>query len=231
MLNLGRAGAGDDAPLAGVVGVVLAGGASRRMGRDKAALVIGGEPLVRRSVARLRLALAEVIVVGSPDLASLLPETRIVADDWPGRGPLGALATALRALDEPDAGAWSGGAWWALLVACDMPFTQPALLRAMARLALASPDAQAVALRGPRGLEPLHAVYARSCQSAALARLAAGSDASLQGLLAMLQVREVAPEDVRRLDPLGRSTFNANTPEQWQRALALAADERRDNDG
>jgi len=44
-------------------------------------------------------------------------------------------------------------------------------------------------------------------------------------------VREVAPEDVRRLDPLGRSTFNANTPEQWQRALALAADERRDNDG
>lgn len=228
MLNPARAGAGDDAPLASVVGVVLAGGASRRMGRDKAALVIGGEPLVRRSVTRLRRALAEVIVVGSPDLAPLIPETRIVADDWPGRGPLGALATALRALDEPDAGAWSDGAWWALLVACDMPFTQPTLLRAMARLALASPEAQAVALRGPRGLEPLHAVYARSCQTPALARLATGGDASLQGLLATLQVREVAPEDVRQLDPAGRSTFNANTPEQWQRALALAADEHED---
>ena len=107
-----------------------------------------------------------------------------------------------------------------------MPFTQPALLRAMARLALTTPGAQAVALRGPRGLEPLHAVYTRSCQSLALARLAAGDDASLQGLLATLRVREVAPEEAQRLDPLGRSTFNANTPGEWQRALALAADER-----
>jgi molybdopterin-guanine dinucleotide biosynthesis protein A len=215
----------DEAPLVGVLGVALAGGASRRMGRDKTALLIGGQPLLRRSVARLRLALAEVIVVGSPALAPLIPETRIVADDWPGRGPLGALTTALRTLDE---GAVGEGAGWALLVACDMPFTQPALLRAMARLALTTPEAQAVALRGPRGLEPLHAVYASACLPLALARLSTGGDASLQGLLATLRVCEVAPEDARRLDPLGRSTFNANTPEDWRRALALAADERRE---
>jgi molybdopterin-guanine dinucleotide biosynthesis protein A len=213
----------DEAPLAGVLGVVLAGGASRRMGRDKAALRIGGQPLLRRSVGRLRVALAEVIVVGSPALAPLVPETRIVADDWPGLGPLGALATALRALEE---GAVGDRAGWALLVACDMPFTQPALLRAMARLALTSPEAQAVALRGPGGREPLHAVYARACLPLALARLSAGDDTSLRGLLTALRVREVAPEDAQRLDPLGRSTFNANTPEEWRRALALAADER-----
>ena len=211
--------AGDDAaPVVGALGVALAGGASRRMGRDKAALELDGEPLLRRAVARLRRALAEVIVVGSPTFAPLIPETRLVADDWPGRGPLGALVTALRAAE-------ASGSEWALLVACDMPFTQPALLRAMARLALATPEAQAVALRGQRGLEPLHAVYARACLPLALARLASG-DASLHGLLATLNVREITPEDVRRLDPLGRSTFNANTPEEWAQAQRIAAEER-----
>ncbi len=205
------AGSDDGAPVVGVVGVVLAGGASRRMGRDKAALLIGGEPLLRRAVGRLRLALAEVMIVGSPDLAPLVPGVRVVADEWPQRGPLGALATTLRASE----------AAWALLVACDMPFTQPALLRAMARLALDTPEVDVVALRGSRGVEPLHAVYQRRCLPLALARLA-GVDASLQGLLATLRVREVAPDDARRLDPAGHSAFNANTPEEWRRALRLA---------
>ncbi len=203
--------AGDDAPTVGVVGVVLAGGASRRMGRDKAALPIGGEPLLRRAVGRLRLALAEVIVVGSPALAPLVPETRIVADEWPGRGPLGALVTALRATDAP----------WVLLVACDMPFTQPALIREIARLALTTPAVDVVALRGPRGVEPLHAAYSRACLPLALERLT-GDDASLRGLLAAARVVEVSPDKARVLDPADLSAFNANTPEEWRRALRLA---------
>lgn len=207
------------APIAGVVGVALAGGASRRMGHDKASLLIEGEPLLSRSVARLRLALAEVIVVGASSLAPLVPSTRIVPDGWPGRGPLGALATALDTLGalEPTGGEW------ALLVACDMPFIQPALLREIARLALTEPEVDAVAPRGPRGLEPLHAAYHRRCLPLATARLAS-DDASLQGLLATLRVREVSAEETRRFDPSGYSTFNANTPEEWSRALRLAAD-------
>lgn len=202
----------NDAPITGVTGVVLAGGASRRMGRDKAALLIGGEPLLRRAVGRLRLALAEVIIVGTPALTTLAPGTRVIADEWPGRGPLAALATALRASDSA----------WALLVACDMPFTQPALLRALARLALTTPEADVIVLRGARGIEPLHAVYHLACLPLALARLAS-ADASLRGLLAEARVREMAPAEVASLDPEGRSTFNANTPEEWRRALRLAA--------
>lgn len=205
-----------EAPLAGVVGVVLAGGASRRMGHDKAALRIDGEPLVRRAVGRLRRALAEVVVVGSPALASLVPDTRVIADEWPGRGPLGALATALRATD----------AEWVLLVACDMPFLQAPLIREIARLALAQPPAEVIAVRGPRGLEPLHAAYARACLPLALRRLA-GDDVSLRGLLGAARVREMAPEEVRRLDPSGLSTLNANTPEEWERALRLASEQRQ----
>ena len=208
-----RAGAGDDAPIVGVTGAVLAGGASRRMGSDKAALLIGGEPLLQRAVGRLRLALAEVIVVGSPALAPRVPGTRIVADEWPGRGPLGALATALRATDAP----------WVLLVACDMPFTEPALIREIARRALTTPAADVVALRGPRGAEPLHAAYSRACLPLALEQLA-GDDASLRGLLAAARLAEVSPDDARLLDPSGLSAFNANTPEEWRRALRLAGE-------
>lgn len=202
------------APLRGVVGVVLAGGASRRMGRDKAALLIGGEPLLRRAVERLRLALAEVMVVGGSALAPLAPDTRIVADGWPGRGPLGALATAFGATD----------ADWVVMVACDMPFTQPALIREIARRALASHDLDAVALRGARGLEPLHAAYSRACLPLALERLA-GDDASLRGLLAAARVGEISAAEARLLDPAGRSAFNANTPEEWRTALRLAETE------
>ncbi|HZC07374.1 MAG TPA: molybdenum cofactor guanylyltransferase [Ktedonobacterales bacterium] len=211
----------DAAPISGVIGVALAGGASRRMGHDKARLLIGGEPLLGRAVARLRRALAVVIVVGNPALVSLVPETRIVADAWPGRGPLGALVTALEATETTEA----PDAEWALLVACDMPFTQPALVREIARLALTTPAIDAVALRGPRGLEPLHAAYHRRCLPLARARLAAGDDNSLQGLLATLRVREVTPDDARRFDPFARSAFNANTPEEWSRALRLADEE------
>lgn len=207
-------------PITGVIGVALAGGASRRMGRDKASLSIAGEPLLGRSVARLRRALAEVIVVGTPALAPLVPMTRIVPDAWPGRGPLGALATALDALHALDA-LDAADAEWVLLVACDMPFIQPALLREIARLALTTPDVDAVAPRGPRGLEPLHAAYHRRCLPLAIARLS-GADVSLQGLLAALRVREVSAEVTQRLDPTGYSTFNANTPEEWSRALRLA---------
>ncbi len=203
--------AGAEAPISGVVGVVLAGGGSRRMGRDKATLLLGGEPLLRRAVGRLRLALAEVIVVGAPALASLVPDTQITPDAWPGRGPLGALATALAATDAP----------WVALVACDMPFIQPALIREIAKRALASHDADVVALRGVRGIEPLHAAYSRACLPLALERLA-GDDASLRGLLAVARVAEVSPDEARLFDPAGHSAFNANTPQEWQAALRLA---------
>jgi molybdopterin-guanine dinucleotide biosynthesis protein A len=203
--------AGAESPMSGVVGVVLAGGGSRRMGRDKAALLLGGEPLLRRTVGRLRLALAEVIVVGSPALAPLVPDTPLVPDAWPGRGPLGALATAFSATDAP----------WVALVACDMPFIQPALIREIARRALASHDIDAVTLRGARGAEPLHSAYSRACLPLALERLAT-DDASLRGLLALARVAEVSPSEARLLDPAGRSTFNANTPEEWQTALRIA---------
>lgn len=195
----------------GVTGVVLAGGGSTRMGTSKAALAIAGEPLVRRVVRRLEGALARVIVVGPPELGPLVAGIELLPDDRPGVGPLGGIATALRAAGDDHV----------FVVACDMPFVAPALVAALARAALRDSSVDALVLRTARGREPLHAVYAPSCLPVIARQLDAG-DLALQHLLQHLRAREVPLETMAAHDPLGLSTLNVNTPEEWERALQLA---------
>jgi molybdopterin-guanine dinucleotide biosynthesis protein A len=200
---------------ASCVGVVLAGGKSARMGMEKARLRIGDETLLARIVRRLRLALPEVYIVGPPHLAELAPDTQVVPDELAGRGPLGGLSTALAHVPSQRI----------FLIGCDMPFVEPEVVRALTRHAARYAGADAVALRTPRGLEPLHAVYAQTCASAVRERLAAADGRSLTALLARLRVKELPVRVVARYDPSGRSTFNANSPEEWREALAIYAEE------
>ncbi|HEY7984704.1 MAG TPA: molybdenum cofactor guanylyltransferase [Ktedonobacterales bacterium] len=190
-----------------VLGVVLAGGASRRMGRDKAALALGGRPLLAWVVAALRAAFAEVVVIGPQERAALVPGVAIVPDAFPGQGPLGGIATAL---------GHSGGAR-IFVAACDMPFLDPALAR---RLATLAPEAAAVVPRSARGLEPLCACYGRACLPVALALLARG-ELALSGLLVGVAARIVAPGEWMPHDPAGRSLLNVNTVEEWAAARAF----------
>ena len=91
-----------------MTGVVLVGGRSTRMGRDKATLELAGTTMQDRSVAVLRQCFAQVIVIAH--------------DVVPGLGPLGGLLTALRQVETPAV----------FLVACDMPFLEAELIRQMA---------------------------------------------------------------------------------------------------
>ncbi|MEO7001617.1 MAG: molybdenum cofactor guanylyltransferase [Ktedonobacterales bacterium] len=205
--------------------VVLAGGRSQRMGQDKAALPIGGESLLARMVKRMRQATPHALVIGPPTLmpllATALPDVALIADDTPNLGPLGGLATALRYLCA------SFVTPRAFVVACDMPFVAPKLIVAMARLADDSPAAQVVALHTDQGWEPLHAIYSIACLPIIEQHIAAG-ERSLQRMLDHLSVREMTSEEAARYDPRRLSTFNANAPEDWKRALRLAMTEKGD---
>jgi molybdopterin-guanine dinucleotide biosynthesis protein A len=198
------------------VGVVLAGGLSARMGVEKAALPIGDETLLARIVRRLRLALPEVVIIGPRRLQSLVPDVAVFPDETPGLGPLGGLSTALASTARPRA----------FVMACDMPFVAPALVAAMARYAERYPTVDVLALRAAaRGLEPLHAIYARACAPIVRARIDSGGDHSLGALLQSLNVKALPASVVARYDPAGRSTFNANSADEWRHVLAICAEE------
>ena len=96
----------------GATGAVLCGGGSRRMGRDKAVIVVAGETLLARAARTLSGVFDEVLVVGrEAPPPGLPPHVRALADERPGLGPLGGIATALAA----------AGHEWVFVCACDMP--------------------------------------------------------------------------------------------------------------
>jgi molybdenum cofactor guanylyltransferase len=196
---------------------VLTGGASRRMGADKAMVDVAGVTLLERTLAPLRALAEDIMIVGArPDYARF--GVRLVDDDFPGLGPLGGLATALRVARHEHT----------LVVACDMPLLSVALLRAMA----AEPrdyDVLVPLLAGARRArahdetvqpQPLHAIYARRCLSAILPRLEAGQ-LRVVDVLDDLAVRWLDTTWLQRFDPRLRSALNANTPAQLDEARRL----------
>ncbi len=192
----------------GTSGVVLAGGGSRRLGRDKALLDLGdGRPLLRRVVETLADLCDEVLVVaGRPErYQGLGLPARLVADDRPGQGPLAGLETALRRARHE----------YALVVACDLPFLHRGLLRHMLGL---ERDYQALVPRWQGHLHPLHAVYARSCLPHVSALLDSGQRQAL-ALLERVQVRVLTEEEIAAIDPEGLGLFDLDCPEDLQRAL------------
>ncbi len=96
------------------VGVVLNGGRSERMGRNKADLLLDGRTLLESSVAKLRDASASsILVVGNEVSETLNPDVRVIKDFWPNEGPLGGILTALQSSSRKDLPV--------LIVACDFP--------------------------------------------------------------------------------------------------------------
>ncbi|HEV7719921.1 MAG TPA: NTP transferase domain-containing protein, partial [Iamia sp.] len=119
------------------VGAVLCGGASRRMGRDKALVPIDGVALARRVAdALVAGGCVRVLAVGGDAAALAALGLEPVLDRWPGEGPLGGLATALSATDEGDR---------LVLAPCDL--LHPSAVVAALLGALAAPEVEAVSVR------------------------------------------------------------------------------------
>lgn len=197
-------------------GVVLAGGRSRRLAVDKALLRFGGVPLLRIVVDRVAEVCDEVVVaVDRPGRYQEMGlPVRPVADLAPGLGPLSGLQSGLRAC----------GADHVLVVACDLPFLNVKLLRHMAGLPRSY---QALVPWFDDRWQPLHSIYARSCLQEVDSMVARGGG-SLRDLLGRLDVRRLGEEELRALDPDGRSLLNLNRRADVARARAIWRDLRQD---
>ena len=191
--------------IANVSGAVLLGGASTRLGQDKARVELGGVAGATRAARLLDSLFSEVLLVGGeppPDA----PGARVA--DAPGpacalRGLVGALEAA--------------GSQRVLVLATDLPFVSPELLLAL----LAWPEAPVVAPRTETGVHPLCALYERAAVlRQARDRLASGK-LELRGLLDAVGAATLDPSVLARVDPDGRALFNVNTPDDLERARTL----------
>lgn len=191
-----------------VSAVILAGGQSRRLGMDKAFAQVGGVPIIERVVRRVCQISDDTLIVTSRPESYRHLGVRLVEDIWPGKGSLGGIYSGLGAARHEQS----------LVVACDMPFLDPKLLRFMVLL---SEDFDVV-IPNPDGLlEPLHAVYSRTCLKHIESLLHAG-DLRIVDFLSQVQVRYIERAEVDIFDPHHYSLFNVNTPEDLERAQCLA---------
>ena len=181
-----------------VTALLLAGGQSRRMGADKATLLLDGEPLWARQLGILRELEPEALWLSARVSPAWRPEgVEFVPDAPPSRGPLSGIAAALQRLSTSHL----------LVLAIDLPRITPEHLRKLR--ALARPDCGVIPRRGDL-FEPLCALYPAEAASVAQTALA-GGDVSLQHFAKVLlgrnqlQIHPLSPAE----EPLYR---NANTP-------------------
>ena len=179
-------------------GLVLAGGHSRRMGRDKTVLEFNGQTLLQRTVALLQTIFPSVLV----SVRSLRQDVTVpqVVDEYPDAGPLAGLCAGLAKVDTP----------WVFAAAADMPFLLPEVIR---RLAESREGVQAVVPVIQGCPQPLAAYYASSALPELQVSLTMPGKHSLRGALERLTVCRVHDNRLQRVDPSLRSFIDLDTPD------------------
>lgn len=184
-----------------MTGIILAGGKSSRMGRNKAFLEWQGRPLIEKSLQILRPIFSEIIIsTNNPELYSQYGE-KTVSDSYRDKGPLGGLQACLREAKYDTS----------FFVACDMPFLEPEAIRFLAGL---KGKEWAIVPKIADGLHPLHAFYRRDCLPIIEERLET-KRLKLIDIFQDFPVRYVREEEFVRFPQIKRILGNINTPQEW----------------
>lgn len=197
------------------LGVILAGGASRRFGAPKALARVGGRRIIDRVLDALRAAVPEVVVSANDPALFADLGLPMRADEIAGQGALGGIHTALR---------WAAerGRSGALVVACDMPSVTAELLRTIAeRAASSGADAVVPESGGPRGVEPLCAWYSVRCLPE-IERTIGEGERRVHRLIDRIRAELIPLDEIRRAGDPHILFQNVNTPEDLRGAEARA---------
>ena len=179
--------------------IILAGGQSRRMGRDKASLPFADSTLLHTVIQQLQPLFPHILLsVQQPIPAYDFPQ---ITDSTPHAGPLAALVDTIACLDTP----------WAFVTACDMPFIAPALIN---KLAASRNHHLAVVADIDGHWQPFAAFYAKNSLPILRHALQSGEH-SLTGALRCLAPACVPASDLRTTDPTLRSFIDLDTPDDW----------------
>lgn len=199
-----------------ITGLILAGGKSRRMGRPKADLDLGGDSLIKRVIDSVKPLCQEIIIVTNKPTDFLELNFKTVRDLVPGQGPLGGLATGL----------FYSRSRWTLAVACDLPFLNENVLIKLVETAMAAKRGpRAIVPRTEAGWQPLVAAYSRECIGPARDLLSRGGkkldDLRNNGVIWV----DLPEAEIRGADPELVGFTNINTPDELEQARTKIKDE------
>ena len=190
--------------------VILAGGENSRMGTAKSFVEIDGETILSRQLKALSELFNVTLIIARDPVAYRLPGVVTVMDDvrfGASRGPLLGLYSGLNAVVNG----------WAFVIACDMPFISPALVRRMAEMRTGF---DAVITTRDGFPEPLFGFYSRTVSAAAGGMLVKG-DGRLRDLLGRISVGYLEEDEARIYDPGLLSLMNLNTPGELEKAAGI----------
>ena len=187
-----------------VTAVVLAGGASTRMGQDKASLRLGNKTMLERIVGELQSIFENIIVVtNTPDKYEMLHNVKFVRDclNMEERNSLVGLYSGLKQSETPNI----------FVLGCDMPFVNQHLIEYMVN-SLKDED---IVIPFTNGYyEPLHAIYSRSCIPA-LEKLLQEKQYKITEMFTAVIVKKIIDEDIQKFDPSMACFKNINTYDEY----------------
>jgi len=191
---------------------IQAGGESRRMGQDKALEPFLGQPLIVRVLQRVAPIADEVLVTTNSLQPYQFLKVPTFMDLVRGRGALGGLYTALSVARHS----------MVAVVACDMPFVNPELLKAEYQKMLDT-QVDVVIPQARDGMQPFHAIYRReTCLPFVRSALEAGYW-RVDAWFEWINVYQFPEAEILKYDPSLRCFWNVNTPEELEEAERLAS--------
>ncbi len=186
-----------------VCAVILAGGQSSRMGCNKALLDIGGRPLIRILIDRIRPVTNKILISSNDSLSYGFLDFPVIPDFFPGHGPLAGFHSAMTR----DAGSLY------IMLACDLPNLKTPLLQNL--VAMAEGFDAAIPITSDGLAHPLCAVYRRTCLPSVEQALNRGANKVIEMFMDdSLAVRWVGPDEGKFKDT---DLANINTPEDLQK--------------
>jgi molybdopterin-guanine dinucleotide biosynthesis protein A len=182
-----------------ITAIVLAGGESLRMGKDKAFIEFKGKSLIQRTLDTLKPLFKEILIIAKRKEPFSSFGVPVYVDIYPEGGPMGGIYTGLFHSKGP-----------VFAVACDMPFLNPEVIRFLTGKL---EDFDAVVLKSPDGLHPLHGVYSRPVLPV-MKKLLEKREVKMMDFLKRINTLVIGVAEIRHLDPDLACLTNINTPEE-----------------
>ncbi len=183
-----------------LTGIILAGGKSIRMGRNKAFIEIAGTPIIQRIQTLFERLFDEIIIVTDQKEAFSNFRAKIYPDLIPNQGALGGLYTGL----------FFSSFAFSFCVACDMPFLKESVIKYLMKNIEHS---DVVVPKTIDGLQPLHAIYSKNCLGP-ITNIIALNKYRIVDFYPMVKIKMIDEQEFLSLDPMRESFINVNTVEE-----------------